>query len=63
MQFNDVVAAAAVFSSAVAVGYKPNDIFYPYPRPRKKAPATPKQDAARRATKRQKQARKKNRNK
>lgn len=57
----DVIAAAAVMSSAIAVGYKPNNIYYPYARPRKKAPTTPKQDAARRATKRQKQARKKNR--
>lgn len=57
----DVIAAAAVFSSAVKVGWTLNNVFYPYARPRKKAPTTPKQDAARRATKRQKQARKKNR--
>ena len=57
----DVIAAAAVFSSAVKVGWTPNNVFYPYARPRKKAPTTPKQDAARRATKRQKKARKKNR--
>lgn len=59
----DILAAAAVMSSAIKVGYTPNNIYYPYARPRKKAPTTPKQDAARRATKRQKQARKKNRKK
>jgi hypothetical protein len=57
----DVIAAAAVLSSAVKVGWTPDNVFYPYARPRKKAPMTPKQNAARRATKRQKQARKKNR--
>lgn len=59
----DAIAAAAVMLSAIAVGYKPNNIYYPYARPLKKAPTTPKQDAARRATKRQKQARKNNRKK
>lgn len=59
----DILAAAAVMSSAIKVGYTPNNIFYSYARPRKKALTTPKQDAARRATKRQKQARKKNRKK
>lgn len=57
----DVIAAAAVFSSAVAVGYKPNNIYYPYARPRKKPPMTNQQIKARAAAKRQKQARKKGR--
>jgi len=55
------IVAAAVMVSAISVGYKSNNIYYPYARPRKKAPTTPKQDAARRATNRQRKARKKQR--
>lgn len=55
----DIIAAAAVLSSAAKVGWTPNNVFYPYPRPRKKPPMTNQQIKARAATKRQRQARKK----